>query len=161
MFRRPMQRRPRTAIKRYRVGGIADMLAAWNSIVAGFPVLLTQLALTTALFVIGLAIYIWLTPYRELKLIRAGNIAAAITLAGQMLALAIPLGGMLAHSVNLADIALWGIVAVILQLIAFAAAAILVRDLPKAIERGEIASALVLAAAQIVAGIFNAAAMSG
>jgi uncharacterized membrane protein YjfL (UPF0719 family) len=50
---------------------------------------------------------------------------------------------------------------VLLQLIAFAAVAILVRDLPKAIERGEIARALVLAAAQIVAGIFNAAAMSG
>jgi putative membrane protein len=137
------------------------MLAAWNSVMGGFPVLLTQLALTTALFVVGLAIYIWLTPYREVKLIREGNVAAAITLSGQMLALALPLGGMLAHSVSLADIALWGIVAVLLQLIAFAAVAILVRDLPKAIERGEIARALVLAAAQIVAGIFNAAAMSG
>lgn len=137
------------------------MLAAWNSVVAGFPVLLVQLATTTVLFIIGLAIYIWLTPYRELQLIRAGNIAAAIVLSGQMIALGIPLGAMLAHSVNLPDIALWGVVAVILQLIAFAAAAILVRDLPKAIERGEIASALVLAAAQIVAGIFNAAAMSG
>lgn len=137
------------------------MLAAWNSVVAGFPVLLVQLATTTLLFIIGLAIYIWLTPYRELKLIREGNVAAAIVLSGQMLALAIPLGGMLAHSVNLADIVLWGVVAVVLQLIAFAAAAILLRDLRHAIERGEIASALVLAAAQIVAGIFNAAAMSG
>ena len=137
------------------------MLAAWNSVVAGFPVLLVQLATTTLLFIIGLAIYIWLTPYRELKLIREGNVAAAITLSGQMLALAIPLGGMLAHSVNLADIVLWGVVALILQLIAFAAAAVLVRHLPQAIERGDIASALVLAAAQIVAGIFNAAAMSG
>ncbi|HXE26976.1 MAG TPA: DUF350 domain-containing protein [Stellaceae bacterium] len=137
------------------------MLAAWNSVIAGFPVLLVQLATTTLLFIIGLAIYIWLTPYRELKLIREGNVAAAITLSGQMLALAIPLGGMLAHSVNLADIVLWGVVALILQLIAFAAAAVLVRHLPQAIERGDIASALVLAAAQIVAGIFNAAAMSG
>jgi putative membrane protein len=137
------------------------MLAAWNSVVAGFPVLLVQLATTTLLFIIGLAIYIWLTPYRELTLIRQGNVAAAIVLSGEMLALAIPLGGMLAHSVNLADIVLWGVVAVILQLIAFAAAAVLVRDLRHAIERGEIASALVLAAAQIVAGIFNAAAMSG
>jgi putative membrane protein len=137
------------------------MLAAWNSVVAGFPVLLVQLAATTGLFIAGLAIYIWLTPYREVKLIREGNIAAAITLTGQMAALAIPLGSMLAHSVNLADILLWGVVAVLLQLIAFAAVAILVRHLPKAIERGEIASALVLAAAQIVAGVFNAAAMSG
>jgi putative membrane protein len=137
------------------------MLAAWNSVVAGFPVLLVQLAATTGLFIVGLAIYIWVTPYREVKLIREGNVAAAITLGGQILALAIPLGAMLAHSVNLADILLWGVVTVILQLIAFAAAAILVRHLPQAIERGEIASALVLAALQIAAGIFNAAAMSG
>jgi putative membrane protein len=137
------------------------MLAAWNSVAAGLPVLLVQLAATTALFFAGLAIYIWLTPYRELKLIREGNIAAAISLSGQMIALAIPLGGMLAHSVNVPDVLLWGAVAVVLQLIAFGAVAILVRDLPKAIERGEIARALVLAAAQIVAGIFNAAAMSG
>ncbi|HXR85341.1 MAG TPA: DUF350 domain-containing protein [Stellaceae bacterium] len=137
------------------------MLAAWNSVVAGFPVLLVQLATTTVLFVIGVAIYVRLTPYRELTLIRQGNVAAAITLSGQMLALAIPLGAMLAHSVNLPDIVLWGVVALILQLIAFATAAVLVRDLRHAIERGEIAPALVLATAQIVAGIFNAAAMSG
>jgi putative membrane protein len=137
------------------------MHAAWNSVIAGFPVLLAQLAATTALFVVGLAIYVWVTPYREVKLLREGNVAAAIALLGQMLALAIPLGAMLAHSVNLADIVLWGIVAVILQLIAFAAVALVVRRLPAAIERGEIAPALVLATAQIIAGIFNAAAMSG
>ena len=78
-----------------------------------------------------------------------------------MLALAIPLGAMLAHSVNLADIVIWGVVTLVLQLIAFAAVALVVRHLPAAIERGEIAPALVLATAQIVAGIFNAAAMSG
>lgn len=137
------------------------MHAAWYSVLSGFPVLLVQLAATTALFVVGLAIYVWVTPYRELKLLREGNVAAAITLSGQMLALAIPLGAMLAHSVNLPDIVLWGIVTLILQLIAFAAVALVVRHLPAAIERGEIAPALVLATAQIVAGIFNAAAMSG
>ncbi|HEY3918751.1 MAG TPA: DUF350 domain-containing protein [Stellaceae bacterium] len=137
------------------------MHAAWISVLSGFPVLIVQLAATTALFVIGLAIYVWVTPYREVKLLRDGNVAAAISLSGQMLALAIPLAAMLAHSVNLADIALWGIVTVVLQLIAFAAVALVVRRLPQAIERGEIAPALALATAQIVAGIFNAAAMSG
>lgn len=137
------------------------MHAAWVSVLSGFPVLLVQLAATTAFFVVGLAIYVWVTPYREVKLLRDGNVAAAIALSGQMLALAIPLGAMLAHSVNLPDILLWGIVTLILQLIAFAAVALVVRNLPAAIERGEIAPALVLATAQIVAGIFNAAAMSG
>jgi len=137
------------------------VLAAWYSVVAGFPVLIVHLAATTALFFVGLAIYVVLTPYREIALIRAGNIAAAIALSGQMLALAIPLGAMMAHSVSLPDILLWGAVTVVLQLIAFAAVAVVIRHLPRAIEAGEIASALVLATGQIVAGILNAAAMSG
>lgn len=139
----------------------ALLIAAWNSVLAGFPVLLIHLATTTALFFVGIAIYVWLTPYREIALIRAGNIAAAISLAGQMLALGIPLSSMMAHSVSFPDILLWGVVTVILQLIAFAVVAIVIRRLPQAIERGAIAPALVLAAGQIVAGLLNAAAMSG
>jgi putative membrane protein len=94
-------------------------------------------------------------------LIRAGNVAAAIAFSGQMLALGIPLGSMMAHSVNLPDILVWGAVTVVLQLIAFAIVAVIIRQLPQAIERGEVAPAIVLAAGQILAGIFNAAAMSG
>src|SRR5260221_1754583 len=137
------------------------VIAAWNSVVAGLPVLLVHLATTTGLFLAGLVVYVWLTPYREIALIRAGNVAAAIVLSGQMLALAIPLAAMMAHSVNLPDILLWGLVTVVLQLIAFAAVAVLIRRLPAAIERGDVAPALVLACGQIVAGLLNAAAMSG
>ena len=123
--------------------------------------LLAHLATTTGLFFIGLAIYVWVTPYREIALIRQGNTAAAISLTGQMLALGIPLSTMMAHSVSLPDILLWGTVTVILQLIAFGVVAIVIRHLPQAIERGETAPALVLAGGQIVAGLLNAAAMSG
>jgi len=137
------------------------MMAAWNSVLAGLPVLLAQLAATTGIFIVGLIIYFSLTPYRELKLIRQNNVAAAIVVVGEMLALAVPLGAMLAHSVSVPDILLWGVVAIILQLIAAAAVALVLRQLPAAIERGDVAPALVLAAAQLSAGILNAAAMSG
>lgn len=137
------------------------MHAAWNSVVAGFPVLLLQLAVTTGIFVVGLVIYFSLTPYRELKLLRQGNTAAATVLAGEMLALAVPLAAMLAHSANVPDILLWGAITILLQLIAAAAVAAVLRHLPAAIERGEIAPALVVAATQLSAGILNAAAMSG
>lgn len=137
------------------------MFAAWNSVLAGLPVLLAQLAVTTGLFGVGLVVYVWLTPYRELKLLREGNVAAAIVIVGEMLALVVPLAAMLAHSVNVPDILMWGIITIILQLIAAGAVALVVRHLPAAIERGEIAPALVLAGAQISAGILNAAAMSG
>ena len=137
------------------------MNAAWNSVVAGFPVLLLQLAVTTGIFLAGLVIYFSLTPYRELRLLREGNVAAAVVLAGEMLALAVPLAAMMAHSVNVPDILLWGMVTIVLQLIAAAAVAVVMRRLPAAIERGEVGPALVLAAAQLSCGILNAAAMSG
>ena len=137
------------------------MIAAWNSVIAGLPVLLAQLATTTGIFFLGLIVYFSLTPYRELQLLRQNNVAAAIVLVGEMLALAVPLGAMLAHSVSVPDILLWGGVTIILQLIAAAAVAIVLRHLPAAIERGEVAPALVLAGAQLSAGILNAAAMSG
>jgi putative membrane protein len=137
------------------------VIAAWNSVLAGLPVLILQLAVTTGVFFVGLIVYFSLTPYRELKLLRDGNVAAAVVLAGEMLALAVPLAAMLAHSVNVPDIVLWGVVTIILQLIAAAAVAVVLRRLPAAIERGEIGPALVLAAAQLSAGILNAAAMSG
>lgn len=137
------------------------MLAAWNSVVAGFPVLLLQLGVTTAIFVAGVVIYCLLTPYRELRLLREGNIAAAVVVAGEMLALAVPLAAMMAHSVNVWDILLWGIVAIVLQLVAAGVVALVIRRLPAAIERGEVGPALVLVSAQLSCGILNAAAMSG
>jgi putative membrane protein len=134
---------------------------AWESVLAGLPILLVHLALTTGLLIGGIALYVSLAPYRELKLIRAGNVAAAVVLSGQTLALAIPLAAMMAHSVSAPDIVLWGLVTIILQYVALIATRLLIPHLPVLIARGEVAPALVLACGQVVAGILNAAAMSG
>jgi putative membrane protein len=134
---------------------------AWESVLAGLPILLVHLALTTGLLIGGIALYVSLAPYRELKLIRAGNVAAAVVLSGQTLALAIPLAAMMAHSVSAPDIVLWGLVTIILQYVALIATRLLIPHLPALIARGEVAPALVLACGQVVAGILNAAAMSG
>lgn len=136
------------------------MANAWLSVIAGLPVLLVHLAVTTALLLGGLSIYVVFAPYRELELVREGNPAAAIVLSGQTLALAIPLAVMMANSVNVPDIVLWGVITILLQFIAIVAARLSIHHLPALIERGEIAPALVLACAQIAAGILNAAAMS-
>lgn len=137
------------------------MIAAWNSVLSGFPVLIAHLALTTGIFVAGLALYIWVTPYHELRLVRQGNIAAAVSLSGAILALAVPLSATMANSVSVPDILLWGSMSVVLQLIAFGVVALLFRDLPRSIDRGDVAPALVLAAVQLATGLLNAAAMSG
>ena len=61
---------------------------------------------------------------------------------------------------NLAEIAIWGGVALVLQLLAFKIVDLLMRDLSKSIEEGRIAPALVLAAAKLSVAVINAAAMS-
>lgn len=136
------------------------MNAAWESIVAGLPILLVHLAVAAALLIVGVAIYVLSACYHELDRIRQGNVAAAIVLSGQTMALAIPLAIMLADSVSVPDIVLWGIVAIVVQFVAVVAAKLSIPNLRAAIGRGEIGPALVLVTAQLAAALLNAAALS-
>lgn len=124
------------------------------------PVFLAHSSLTLLLFVIGVTIYIWITPHREFALVRQNNPAAAIALGAAMLGLAIPLAAAMANSVNIFEIAIWGGVALVLQLIAFKIVDLLMRDLGKSLEEGRIAPAIVLAATKLSVATVNAAAMS-
>jgi putative membrane protein len=139
---------------------MAGMSSAWQSVLAGLPILVVHLLLTTGLLLGGLALYAWLAPYRELELIREGNVAGAVVLSGQTLGLVIPLGMMLATAVNIPDIILWGAITVVLQFIAIGAVRLSIRHLPALIKRGDIAPALLLACAQIAAGILTASALA-
>lgn len=131
-----------------------------RSLIAGLPALLGQYLTTAVIFVLGLLAYMKLTPYHELQLVRQGNMAAAITLAGAIVGLALPLGATLAHSVSIADIALWGAVSAALQALSFGMASVVLRGMPAAVERGDTATAVVVAAVQIGVGVLNAGAMS-
>jgi len=139
---------------------MAGMSSAWQSVLAGLPILVVHLLLTTGLLLGGVALYVSLAPYRELELIREGNVAGAIVLSGQTFGLVIPLGMMLATAVNIPDIILWGVITVVLQFIAIAAVRLSIRHLPALIKRGDIAPALLLACAQVAAGILTASALA-
>ena len=136
------------------------MGSAIDSAALSLPVLMAHSALTLLMFVVGLTIYVWVTPHREFALVRQNNAAAAVALGAAMLGIAIPLAAAMANSVNIWEIAIWGGVALALQLIAFKIVDLLMRDLGKSIEEGQIAPALVLAAAKISVALVNAAAMS-
>ncbi|GLR81282.1 DUF350 domain-containing protein (plasmid) [Azospirillum oryzae] len=127
----------------------------------GLPVLLVQLATALALLVAGVAVYTRITPFDERRLVAEGNAAGGLTLAGSIVALAIPLAATLATSSFVLDILLWGVVAVILQLVAFAVATLLIRDLRGQIESGNVASAAALVGVQLGVALINAAAMAG
>ncbi len=127
----------------------------------GLPVLIGQLAATLALLGIGMACYMAITPFNEWRLMREGNVAAGVVIAGTLVALAMPLAATLATSVLVLDIVLWGLVSLIIQLIAFMAATALIRGLRGMIEAGNVAAALVLVGIQVAVALLNASAMAG
>lgn len=131
-----------------------------DSLISGLPRLLGHFVAAAAVHAAGMAVYLRLTPFHELDLVRAGNLAAAITLSGAVIGLAIPLAATLASSVSVADILVWGAVSALLQAAAFGAANLALRDLPARVERGDTAAATIAAATQIAVGILNAGAMA-
>jgi len=132
-----------------------------QTIQVGFPVLAAHLALTVGLFILGVFVYVKITPHHEFKLVREGNAAAGLSLSGVVIGMAMPLAFSLAASVNELDILLWGLVVVVLQVLAFIAAHLVLRDLSARIENGEMASAWVLFSFNIALAMFLSAAISG
>ncbi len=113
--------------------------------------------LVTWLFV---TIYVRLTPYREVRLIRSGNLSAALSLGGALLGFAISIAGVVIHSVNLVDLVIWGGVALAVQLAAFFLARWVIPELVIGIERGEVAHGCILGVVSLAAGILSAACMT-
>ena len=137
------------------------MDAVIQSFLAGFPVLIMHFSVTITMLILGVAIYTWITPHKDVALVRKGNVAAAISLSGAVLGLAIPLAASMSASVSVADIVIWGALTLVIQLIVFQLADLLLRDLSTRIEAGEVAAAILLSAIKLAVAAITAAAVSG
>lgn len=117
----------------------------------------------TGVVLLGAAMWVYLkvTPHDELGMIRAGNAAAAVMLGGAMLGFTLPIASAFAHSVNLVDAAVWALVALVVQIaVFFAVARLLGGEWRAAMERGEVAGAVLKACVSVAVGMLNAACLS-
>ena len=137
------------------------MDGAIQSFLSGIPFLLTHFGVTIVMLVVGAFIYIKITSHDEMALIRDGNNAAAVSLSGAILGLAIPLAFCMANSVNVYDIVIWGLVTLVIQLVTFWIIDLWLRDLSRKIEDGQVGTAILLASVKLAAASINAAAISG
>ncbi|WNO59494.1 DUF350 domain-containing protein [Rheinheimera sp. MMS21-TC3] len=126
----------------------------------GLPAFATYFALALLLLMIFVRCYTWLTPHDEFGLIRANKPAAAIAFAGAFIGFAWPLSSAITNSLSLLDCAIWGAVALLVQLIAFFISSLLLKQLPKRISDGEVAAGIFSAGCSIAIGMLNAASMS-
>jgi putative membrane protein len=132
---------------------------AIQTFVKGFPDFLIHGGVTLTLLMAGCIVHMLLTPMKEMQLIRAGNVSAGISVGAVIVGLAVPMSACLATATTVYDILIWGVVAILLQLLAFRASDLLLRDLPRRIERDEVGAALVLAGVKIAAAMIMAAAL--
>ena len=127
----------------------------------GFPTTLLHAGVTLLILVLGAGVYILLTPHKEIRLIREGNVAAAVSLAGVMVGLSIPLAVSLNASTSMVEIGLWGAATIAVQLLAFRLVDLVLHGLPKRIADGEMAAAALLVGAKLATAVILAAAMGG
>lgn len=127
----------------------------------GFPITLLHAGVTLFMLILGTALYALLTPHREIKLIREGNSAAALSLGGVMVGLAIPLAISLTASTSVIEIVIWGAATITVQLLVFRITDIVLQGLPERIHEGEVAAAALLVGAKLATALVLAAAVAG
>ncbi len=127
---------------------------------ATLPNFLAYFAAAIALLTVFVAIYLYVTPYDEIRLIRANNTAAAVTLAGAVLGFAMPIANVIAHSDTLYDLAVWGVIAGLVQLAAWGVARVALPTLKEDVAANRVAPAILVAALSLTIGLINAACMT-
>ena len=115
------------------------------------------------LVVAFLYLYALVTPYDDYNLIfEKNNIAAALGFGGAIIGVSIPLYSALVHSVSYVDFAIWGIIAILIQLIfAFIVTRLNGKySFKSKIVQGVIPVGILMAFLSIAIGLLNAGSMS-
>ncbi len=123
-------------------------------------VFLLYFGASVVLLLAFLAAYTLVTNLHEWQLIRSGNAAVALSLGGAMVGFALPLASAIMHTQSLADAIVTAAIALVVQLLCFAAMRLLRRDARAALTQGDMAEGVFLASTSLVLGILNAACLS-
>lgn len=118
------------------------------------------LGLAVLILTLVVAAYVLLTPYHEVRLIRAGNRAAACSLGGTVIGLSLAVASAVTHSLSLLDMALWSVLAGVTQMVAYVAVAFLLPGLKTRIAEDDLAHGVFLGAISVAVGLLNAAALT-
>jgi putative membrane protein len=127
---------------------------------AGLPAFAAYFAAALVLLAAFVVVYLWMTPYPEIKLIREGNTAASASLSGAIIGFVLPLTSAIENSMSLGDMLIWSLIALLVQLLAYFLVHRLLPHLPRDVADGKLASGLFLAATAISFGLLSAACMS-
>lgn len=112
------------------------------------------------LLIVFIIFYIRITPVAELKLIKQGNLACAISMSGAMIGFCITLISSMLQSVNLISFIIWGAAAMIVQILVYFIATLLIPKANFELANNNIAVGALFFGLSVSIGILNAAALS-
>jgi len=127
---------------------------------ATLPLYLSFLGTNVALLAVALSAYVLITPYKEITLIRQGNSAAAYSLGGTSIGMAVVLFSTASGTFNVGELAAWGAIGLVGQLFMFLVVSRLLPGLSKGVEDDKVSYGLTLGMLSIAMGILNAGALS-
>lgn len=118
------------------------------------------LAASLALLAVALGVYILVTPFKEISLIREGNSTAAISLSGTAIGMALVLQSTAAGTFDVLELIAWGGVGLAGQLLALGIVMIVLPGLKDGINQNKTGYGILLGGLSVAMGILNAGAMS-
>jgi putative membrane protein len=121
---------------------------------------LLHLFTAVALVMVFFVVYVRVTPYDEVLLIRQGNAAAALSLGGALLGFSVTIASSLMHTADYFQFAGWAVGAMALQVLAFAVTTRLLRMSKDQIEADNRAFGGLLGAISLSIGLVNAGSIS-
>ncbi|MFT8322075.1 MAG: DUF350 domain-containing protein [Bacillus sp. (in: firmicutes)] len=123
----------------------------------------SYLGVALLLLIVGILLFMFSTPkLKEMKLIAEKNVSAALVLGGKVIGLAIVLGSAAEYSVSLLDMAIWGFIGIIAQIIVFILAELItIRfSIHQAIEEDNRAVGTILLSLSLAIGLIVAKCLS-
>lgn len=107
------------------------------------------------------AIYTRLTPHREFDLIvNQHNASAAVAFGMTLIGYAIALAGAIHNTQSIVEFLIWGLIAMLAQIVAFALAKLAHPGLSQALEQNALAAAIWSGSVAVATGLITAACMS-
>jgi putative membrane protein len=126
------------------------------------PAVTYLIYMASALAMLGIftAVYTAVTRYREFELIREGNIAAVLSYGGALVGFSFTLCSSIAVHASFVMFLVWGVAAMLVQIVVYVVVAQAIRGMNDAIEENNIAMGGLIGSISIAAGIVNAACLT-
>jgi putative membrane protein len=131
-----------------------------DAAISGLPYFLLYFSIALVLVALYLFVYAFVTAHNEFALIRQNVLSAALSLGLSLIGFALPLSSAIVHARNVVELIVWGLVALVVQIVVYWLVRLVVPNLSGRIASDELAAALFLGAASLAAGIINAASMT-